>query len=78
MNSVQIFLWVGTLHLRQQTGINIGIAGLFVESSICGIAPMIEEKENKRLKRMSSKLGDLTNSERDNSSFLSGKLEKGT
>jgi acyl carrier protein len=51
--------------LRQQTGINIGIADLFVESSVCGIASMIEEKDSKVIKRKVTEIRDLRNSERD-------------
>ena len=63
-------LLVGQLsyRLRQQTGINIGIADLFAESSICGIASMIEEKENKEIKQKVADVGDVTNPEKNNSS----------
>ena len=60
-------LLVGKLsyRLRQQTGINIGIADLFLENSIGGIASMIEEKEKKRIKQKIFDVGDVTNSESD-------------
>ena len=45
-------LLVGQLchRLRRQTGINVDIADLFTESTICGIASRIEEKEKTRIK----------------------------
>ena len=63
-------LLIGQLsyRLRQQTGINIGIADLFVESSICGIASMIKEKEKKGIQQKVAEVGGVTNPERDNSS----------
>ena len=62
-------LLVGQLsyRLRQQTGLNIVITDLFVESSICGMASMIEEKEKKRIKK-NSIVGDVTNAEGNTSS----------
>jgi hypothetical protein len=47
-----------------QTGINIDIADLFTESTICGIASMIEEKG---IKREPTDLGNGTNAKTDES-----------
>ena len=49
--------------LRRQTGINVEIANLFTESTICGIASMIEEKENRGIKRKLTDVGNGTNAE---------------
>ena len=68
MGGTSLLLGQLSYRLRQQTGINIGVTDLFVESSICGIASMIEEKEIKEMKRKVAQIGDVTNSERDNSS----------
>ncbi len=63
-------LLVGQLcyRLRRQTGINIEIADLFTKSTICGIASMIEEKENEGIKRNLIDVGNRTNTEIDESS----------
>jgi len=45
-------LLIGQLchRLRRRTGINVDIADLFTESTICGIASRIEEKEKTRIR----------------------------
>jgi acyl carrier protein len=60
-------LLIGQLcyRLRRQTGINIEIADLFTESTIGGIASMIEEKE---IKRKLTGVGNWTNTEIEESS----------
>ena len=68
MGGTSLLLGQLTYRLRQQTGINIGIADLFVESSICGIASMIDEKENKGINRKVTEVGDVMNPKRDASS----------
>ena len=68
MGGTSLLLGQLSYRLRQQTGINIGIADLFLENSICGIASMIEEKEKKRITQRNSEVGDVTNSEGDTSS----------
>ena len=68
MGGTSLLLGQLSYRLRQQTGINLGIADLFLENSICGIASMIEEKEKKRITQRNSEVGDVTNSEGDTSS----------
>ena len=63
-------LLIGQLcyRLRRQTGINIDIADLFTESTICGIASMIEEKEQKVTKRELTDVGNGANAKINESS----------
>ena len=68
MGGTSILLGQLSYHLRQQTGIDVGIADLFTESSVCGIASMIEEKGKKRNKQKVAEVGDLMSPERNNSS----------
>jgi acyl carrier protein len=51
--------------LRRKTGIEIQITDLFTESTICGIASMIEEKENKEIERKLTDVGNGTNTKID-------------
>jgi acyl carrier protein len=68
MGGTSLLLGQLCYRLRRQTGINIEIADLFTESTICGIASMIEEKENKGIKRQLTDVGNGTNAEIDASS----------
>jgi hypothetical protein len=65
MGGTSLLLGQLCYRLRRQTGINIEITDLFTESTICGIASMIEDKENKWIKQ---KPTDGTNAEIDESS----------
>jgi hypothetical protein len=69
MGGTSLLLGQLSYRIRQQTGIDIGIADLFTESSICGIASVIEEKEIKQIKqKIASKVRDVINPEKNNSS----------
>ena len=57
MGGTSLLLGQLSYRLRQQTGINIGITDLFTESSICGIASMIEE--NKKAKQKVAQVEDV-------------------
>lgn len=68
MGGTSLLLGQLSYRLRQQTGINVGIADLFAESSICGIASMIEEKGKNGIKQKVADVGNVTNPETNNSS----------
>jgi len=65
MGGTSLLLGQLCYRLRRQTGINIDIADLFTESTICGIASMIE---NKGIKRKLTDVGIGTKAEIDESS----------
>ena len=63
MGGTSLLLGQLCYRLRRQTGNDIDIADLFTESTICGIASMIEEKENKGIKRKLTCVGNETKAE---------------
>lgn len=68
MGGTSLLLGQLCYRLRRRTRIYIEIADLFTESTICGIASMIEEKENQGIKRKVTDVGSGTNTKTGESS----------